>query len=37
MIAHVVMFWGPYARDSFKLSYRNEHPDPHYRVSMAIF
>ena len=36
MIAHVVLFWGPYARDCFKLAYRNEQPDPHYQVSMRF-
>ena len=34
MIAHVVLFWGPHARDCFKLAYyRKEQPDPHYQVS----
>ena len=37
MIAHVVLFWGPYARDCFKLAYQKEHPDPHYQVSMTLF
>ena len=37
MIAHVALFWGPYARDCFKFAYRKEQPDPHYRVSMALF
>ena len=37
MIAHVALFWGPYARDCFKLAYRKEQPDPHYQVSMALF
>jgi len=32
MIAHVVLFWGPYARDCFKLAYRKEQPDPHYQA-----
>ena len=36
LIAHVVLFWGPYARDCFKLAYRKEQPDPHYQVSMAL-
>ena len=36
MIAHVVLFWGPYARDCVKLAYRNEQPDAHYQVSMGI-
>ena len=34
MLAHVVLFWGPYARDCFKLAYRKEQPDPHYQVSI---
>lgn len=33
MIAHVVLFWGPYVRDCFK----REEPDPHYKVSMSLF
>ena len=37
LIAHVVLFWGPYARDCFKLAHRREQPDPHYQVSMALF
>ena len=37
MIAHVALFWGPYCRDCFKLAYRKEQPDPHYKVSMALF
>ena len=37
MIAHVVLFWGPYARDCFKLANRKEQTDPHYQVSMALF
>ena len=37
MIAHVTLFWGPYARDCFKFAYRKEQPDPHNRVSMALF
>ena len=37
MIAHVFLFWGPHARDCFKLAYRNEQPDPHYQVSTALF
>ena len=36
MIAHVALFWGPYARDCFKFAYRKEQPDPHYQVSMAL-
>ena len=35
MIAHVVLFWGPYVRDCFKLAHNKEQPDPHYQVSMA--
>ena len=35
LIAHVVLFWGPYARDCFKLAYRKEQPDLHYQVSMV--
>ena len=34
MLAHVVLFWGPYARDCFKLAYGKEQPDPHYQVSI---
>ena len=37
LIAHVVLFWGPYARNCFKLAYRKEQPDIHYQVSMALF
>jgi hypothetical protein len=33
MIAHVVLFWGPSVRDSLKVAYRKELPDPHYQVS----
>lgn len=32
LVAHVVLFWGPYAVDSFKLAYRKEQPDPHYQA-----
>jgi OPT family oligopeptide transporter len=32
LIAHVILFWGPYAVDSFKLAYRREQPDPHYQA-----
>ncbi|KAF8814692.1 OPT superfamily oligopeptide transporter [Phlegmacium glaucopus] len=32
LIAHVFLFWGPYARDCFKLSHRKEQPDPHYQA-----
>ncbi|KAF8814690.1 OPT superfamily oligopeptide transporter [Phlegmacium glaucopus] len=32
LIAHVILFWGPYARDSFKLSPRKEQLDPHYQA-----
>ena len=37
MIAHVVLFWGPYSRDCFRLAYRKEQPDPHYQVSTDLF
>ena len=36
MIAHVALFWGPHARNCFKLSYRREQPDPHYQVSYGF-
>ncbi|PPR06785.1 hypothetical protein CVT24_011285 [Panaeolus cyanescens] len=32
LIAHVILFWGPYARDSFKLAYNRTQPDPHYQA-----
>ncbi|PPQ87336.1 hypothetical protein CVT25_002085 [Psilocybe cyanescens] len=32
LIAHVVLFWGPYAVDSFKLAYSKTQPDPHYQA-----
>ncbi|KAG5634544.1 hypothetical protein DXG03_004176, partial [Asterophora parasitica] len=31
LIAHVVLFWGRYARDSFKLARTKTQPDPHYQ------
>ena len=37
LIAHIVLFWGPYARNCFKLAYRKEQPDIHYQVSVALF
>ena len=37
MIAHVALFWGPYARDCFRFAYRKEQTDPHFKVSMALF
>ena len=32
LVAHVLLFWGPYAVESFKLAYSREQPDPHYQV-----
>ncbi|KAF9051472.1 oligopeptide transporter [Panaeolus papilionaceus] len=32
LIAHVVLFWGGYARESFKLAYNRTQPDPHYQA-----
>ncbi|KDR80162.1 hypothetical protein GALMADRAFT_61865 [Galerina marginata CBS 339.88] len=32
LIAHVVLFWGPYAVESFKLAYSKQQPDPHYQA-----
>ncbi|CAA7257463.1 unnamed protein product [Cyclocybe aegerita] len=32
LIAHVILFWGPYAVDSFKLAYKRSQPDPHYQA-----
>ncbi|KAF9525053.1 oligopeptide transporter [Crepidotus variabilis] len=34
LIAHVILFWGAYAVDSFKLAYRREQPDPHYQAML---
>ncbi|KAG6841278.1 hypothetical protein C0991_000256 [Blastosporella zonata] len=31
LIAHVLLFWGPYAVDSFKLAASKMQPDPHYQ------
>ena len=33
LIAHAILFWGPYAVESFKLAYNREQPDPHFQVS----
>ncbi|KIM46930.1 hypothetical protein M413DRAFT_16493 [Hebeloma cylindrosporum] len=32
LIAHVLLFWGPYAVESFKLAYTREQPDVHYQA-----
>ncbi|KJA25433.1 hypothetical protein HYPSUDRAFT_64638 [Hypholoma sublateritium FD-334 SS-4] len=32
LVAHVVLFWGPYAVQSFKLAYNRTQPDPHYQA-----
>ncbi|KAF8882526.1 oligopeptide transporter [Gymnopilus junonius] len=32
LVAHVLLFWGSYAVDSFKLAYNREQPDPHYQA-----
>ncbi|KAF8230326.1 oligopeptide transporter [Tricholoma matsutake] len=32
LIAHVVLFWGPYARNSFNLARAKIQPDRHYQV-----
>lgn len=32
LIAHVVLFWGAYAKDSFKLAYNGSQPDPHFQA-----
>ncbi|KAF9446473.1 oligopeptide transporter [Macrolepiota fuliginosa MF-IS2] len=32
LIAHVIFFWGGYAKDSFKLAYARTQPDPHYQA-----
>ena len=34
MIAHVVLFWGSYAVDSFRLAYNRKQPDPHYQAML---
>ena len=34
LVAHVILFWGPYAVDSFKLAYTGEQPDVHYQVNL---
>ncbi|KAF8888579.1 oligopeptide transporter [Infundibulicybe gibba] len=32
LIAHCIFFWGPYAKDSFKLARAKTQPDPHYQA-----
>ncbi|KAF8182044.1 oligopeptide transporter [Pholiota molesta] len=32
LVAHVILFWGPYAVESFKLAYTRTQPDPHYQA-----
>ncbi|KAH9482632.1 Oligopeptide transporter 2 [Psilocybe cubensis] len=32
LVAHVVLFWGSYAVESFKLAYNRTQPDPHYQA-----
>ncbi|GLB42182.1 putative peptide transporter MTD1 [Lyophyllum shimeji] len=32
LIAHCVLFWGPYTVDSFKLAASRTQPDPHYQA-----
>lgn len=32
LIAHCILFWGPYAKESFKLARSRTQPDPHYQA-----
>ncbi|KAL0960204.1 hypothetical protein HGRIS_011837 [Hohenbuehelia grisea] len=32
LIAHCILFWGPYARDSFRAAWQKTQPDPHYQA-----
>ncbi|TFK71693.1 oligopeptide transporter [Pluteus cervinus] len=32
LVAHVVLFWGGYARDAFKFARNGTQPDPHYQA-----
>ncbi|TBU24794.1 oligopeptide transporter [Dichomitus squalens] len=32
LIAHCVLFWGPYVWDSFKQAYNGTQPDPHWQI-----
>ncbi|KAF9460047.1 oligopeptide transporter [Collybia nuda] len=32
LIAHVLLFWGPYAKDCFRLARDKTQPDPHYQA-----
>jgi hypothetical protein len=34
LIAHVVLFWGAQAVESFRLAYNKEQPDPHYQAML---
>jgi hypothetical protein len=36
LVAHVILFWGPYAVESFKLAYTRTQPDPHYQVLLLF-
>lgn len=36
LIAHTILFWGAYARDSFKLARAGTQPDPHYQVQAFV-
>ena len=36
LFAHVILFWGPYAVESFKLGYNGLQPDPHFQVSTLV-
>ena len=36
LVAHAILFWGPYAVDSFKLAYNKKQPDVHYKVNLIF-
>jgi hypothetical protein len=37
MMVHVLLFWGPSLKESFKLALKNEQPDVHYQVGKTLF
>ena len=37
LFAHVILFWGPYVVESFKLAYNKQQPDPHFQVRTVVF
>ena len=37
LIAHCILFWGPYVWESFKEAQNQTQPDPHWQVSSQTY